>query len=234
MKKRKMNLLLGLIALSLVLGGCGTQMYTLTEDEENLIVQYAAHMVAKHNIRQTDGMTDALPSTETEEEEDTTQTPETENTQQDNNQSGGQENNQKPTSKGIPMAEALGYEGLTVRYLGSEQVASYQEGNAYSVDAAQGKVFYIMNFELSNTTAEAIRVDNVSLNPTFKLVGADLSVKAEITVLSADFSTFKGEVQSGETIKTVLLFEVSEAKAEAAAKAELKVVVEEETKSIEL
>ena len=44
-----MRLLAVLSATALLIGGCGTPMYELTEDEETLITQYAAYAVGKYN-----------------------------------------------------------------------------------------------------------------------------------------------------------------------------------------
>lgn len=228
MKNKKISIVLGIVAISFMFGGCGTKMYTLTDYEENLIVHSAAHIVAKHNIRQTDGMTGILPSEEEEEIiVDPTETESTE-TESSNDQSG------ETVTNGISMAEAMGYEGLTVKYTGSETASYYREGAASTVNAGQGKVFYVMKFELSNTTEETISIDNITLNPTFKLVATDVNVKAEVTVLSKDLSTYVGEIKSGETVETVLLFEISQSKAETISQAELKTIVGDETKNIEL
>ena len=63
--KKKISLPVMAVAAILLLGGCGTQMYDLSEDEENLVVQYSAHILAKYNIEQKDGMT-AASSEETQ------------------------------------------------------------------------------------------------------------------------------------------------------------------------
>ena len=57
--KKKISLPVMAVSAILLLGGCGTQMYDLSEDEENLVVQYSAHILAKYNIEQKDGMTAA-------------------------------------------------------------------------------------------------------------------------------------------------------------------------------
>ena len=64
--KKKISLPVMAVSAILLLGGCGTQMYDLSEDEENLVVQYSAHILAKYNIEQKDGMT-AASSEETQE-----------------------------------------------------------------------------------------------------------------------------------------------------------------------
>ena len=48
--KKRMQFLAILLASTVVLGGCGTALYELTDDEEDLIVSAAAQAVAKHNV----------------------------------------------------------------------------------------------------------------------------------------------------------------------------------------
>ena len=88
--RKGMRLLAILSATVLLIGGCGTQMYELTDDEETLITQYAAYAVGKHNIRQKDGMTSDQPK-----EEDTTR----------NEQ---QSTEQKPDPNDAQSSDALG------------------------------------------------------------------------------------------------------------------------------
>ena len=69
--KKRMQFLAILLASTVVLGGCGTSLYELTDDEEDLIVSAAAQAVAKHNVFQMDGITDV--ETETQMQENTTE-----------------------------------------------------------------------------------------------------------------------------------------------------------------
>ena len=46
MKKQKRYLFIGVAVASLLLSGCGTQLYELTKEEEDLIVHSAAYFVA--------------------------------------------------------------------------------------------------------------------------------------------------------------------------------------------
>ena len=43
----------------ITLTGCGTQLYDMTDAEQSLIANYSAYVVAKHNIYQQDGITNA-------------------------------------------------------------------------------------------------------------------------------------------------------------------------------
>ena len=40
-----------------VMTGCGTKIYDMTDEEQQLIVNYSAYALSKHNIYQPDGMT---------------------------------------------------------------------------------------------------------------------------------------------------------------------------------
>ena len=60
MKKDRRYLLIGMTVFSLFLGGCGTSMFELTVEEEELIIHSAAYFVAKHNIQQKDGVSNVI------------------------------------------------------------------------------------------------------------------------------------------------------------------------------
>ena len=64
---------------ALLLGGCGEQPYSLTEDEEGMIVDYSAHAVAKFNTSQPDGLANVSRNEQETEAVDESQTTETEN-----------------------------------------------------------------------------------------------------------------------------------------------------------
>ena len=59
--KKEMRLLAVLSVITLLLSGCGTELYEMTDEEEALVVQGAAYMLSKHNIFQKDGMNGTLP-----------------------------------------------------------------------------------------------------------------------------------------------------------------------------
>ena len=86
--KKKISLPVMAVSAILLLGGCGTQMYDLSEDEENLVVQYSAHILAKYNIEQKDGMTAASSEETQETQKQDSQMPESQNTQSADNKIG--------------------------------------------------------------------------------------------------------------------------------------------------
>ena len=66
MKRKKLcTMLMGLV-FSFSLTGCGTSLYEMTADEQDVVVHYAAYAVSKYNVYQKDGMTSAQPGDEDE------------------------------------------------------------------------------------------------------------------------------------------------------------------------
>ena len=241
MKKQKRYLFIGVIMASLLLSGCGTQLYELTKEEEYLIVHSAAYFVAKHNIRQKDGVSavvdpdsiileDETEAVENVDESNTEMGEETVDTQ-----GGTEEETTSVDDTTVTLANAIGHgNDLTITYNGSYVANNYVEGDAYSVDAESGKTFYIMQFTIANPTEAEVQLDNVTLNPLFKIVGSEVNVKAEVTFLMTDFSTYLGTIPAGGSVDTVLLFEVSASVAEQISTPSLQITVNNETKMIKL
>ncbi len=240
MKKANRYLVVCLAACTLLLSGCGTQMYELTAEEEDIIVHYAAYVVAKHNIQQKDGVSNVVVTDEELEDVEENVEPETELGEEV--VGGGEDISGETTSETqevddttVSLAEVIGHASdLTVTYTGSYVADNYIEGAAYSVDAATGKTFYVMQFTLTNTTAGDVAVNNAAINPIFKLVSGDVNVKSEVTFLTYDFSTYVGTIPAGQSVETILLFEVNEAQAEGILEPILQITVDNETKNVKL
>lgn len=206
----------------LMLCGCGTSLYDLTEEEEEVVIHYAAYVLAKHNVYQKDGMVDINPELyETESGEDDTQTleaeePDTEaadqteqaDAQTESSGTAGQSSEEPDDT--ISLAEAVGYKGkLEVSYTGFSIMDNFKEGNAYSVEPHSGYAFVAAQFTMENISDETIDVDVMSSSPTFRMSYGDSRwIKEDVTLLLTDLSTYTGSLAGGESVDLVLLFEV--------------------------
>ncbi len=223
MKKKGTILLAIVLLVSSLLGGCGNAVYELTDEEEELIVQYAAYTLGKYNSYQKDGLTDvswyspeeeAEPEYEENEEklseENIFEDPEGENAAvaPAGNTTLGEE---------VTLAAAIGYEGqLDVLYQGCYTTDSYMEGNHYAVNAKSGSAFVVLEFTMENNTEEAVSVDVLELGPTFRLsIDKTSWVNEDVTLLLYDLSTYQGAIAPGEQVGVVLLFEIPGADEEA-------------------
>lgn len=212
--KKRMQFLTILLASTVVLGGCGTSLYELTDDEEDLIVSAAAQAVAKHNIFQSDGITDVEPETEPQMQENTTEQ-DTQQVQEETNtntNTGGTKTDTQ--TKEITLSDLLG-KNLKVSYKGYSTASSYQEGDYFSVNATSGKTLIIMNINVKNTGKKNIKIDMLSKDVTFYgcFNGTDRIVEKKI-LSTKNLSTYQGKIKPGKSIKTVLVFEVSKKQAD--------------------
>ena len=212
--KKRMQFLTILLASTVVLGGCGTSLYELTDEEEDLIVSAAAQAVAKHNVFQLDGITDVEPETEPQMQDNTTEQ-DTQQVQEETNtntNTGGTKTNTQ--TKEIALSDLLG-KNLKVSYKGYSTASSYQEGDYFNVNATSGKTLIIMNINVKNTGKKNIKIDMLSKDVTFYgcFNGTDRIVEKKI-LSTKNLSTYQGKIKPGKSIKTVLAFEVSKKQAD--------------------
>ena len=241
MKNKKRYLFISVIVATLFLSGCGTQLYELTKEEEDLIVHSAAYFVAKHNIRQKDGVSavvdpdSILLESESEAVENIDESGTELNEDVMGSSDGAVLEDEATNDVSDTLASVVGHgSDLSITYNGSYVADNYVEGDAYSIDADSGKTFYIMQFTVVNPTEADVLLDNVTLNPLFKIVSDEVNVKAEVTFLTTDFSTFLGTIPAGESVDTILLFEVPESLAEQISTPSLQITVNNEIKMIKL
>lgn len=201
-------------AAGLMLTGCGDAAYNLTESEERIIVDYAAHMVTKYNTWQKEGLSyvDLEPEPETEEPTGQPEEPETELQDLGVPLSPGMPEGGEDTgamTAGLP--ELFGAEGISIAYVGARLDTSYMEAAYYAVQADSGYTYLILGIDVTNTSEQEIALDYLTRQPQFSAtVNGEVRSPAEITALTEDFATYMGTLSAGETEEMVLLFQVPE------------------------
>jgi hypothetical protein len=193
-----------------MLNGCGTPLYEMTAEEEDLVIQYAAYYLAKNNTYQADGLvniSDALLNGEEEETVTPVETP------TDVSESESSITPASGTTLGevITLSQAIGWPtGLSVNCKEYYQSDSYKEGTYYSVTPGTGDSFVVMKFVVENITDETIDLDILSEAPRFRICTDGSSwVEEADTLLVYDLSTYMGSLEPGESKEMVLLFETS-------------------------
>jgi hypothetical protein len=215
--KNRFRLLATVSAVSLLLGGCGTPLYTLTDDEENLIVSYAAHALAECNVYQEDGMTNAqLPEEEETQEQQVASSESTDTSGQESSEASSSATTESTgvnqNEETFSLAAAIGQDsGLSVSYKGYQVQDSYQEVNYYAVDPDVGKRLVVMKFKIKNPTDQDIELDTVSLDNTFyaSFDGED-SIKETVSFGAQSLSFYDGVIKAGKSKNAVLLFQLPE------------------------
>lgn len=210
-----MSLLAITAAATLLLGGCGTQMYQLSEDEENLIVQYSAQIIAKYNIEQKDGMTSTVEETETTQKEtqDTqdTKTGDTQTAPENGTGNGaGTDETTESEMETISIAEAIGQKSkLKVSYKGYKVKNLYQEGDYFAVTPEDGNQLVIMKFQIKNTGKKTVKLDTASMDdPFYASFDGKNRIEETVSMGVQSLSSYEGKIKPGQTKTTVLLFQI--------------------------
>ena len=135
----------------------------------------------------------------------------------------------------LTLSEALAVSGVEVSYKDYSVSSSYKQGEYFSLDAAAGNTFLIMNMNITNTGSQAVDCDLLTKQPIFTLkLNQGAGVKNEVTILSNDLSTYVGKLEPGQTDTAVLLFEVPEKTAESISSIQLSVQMNQKTNQIKL
>ncbi len=222
MKSSKMKITALALTAAFTFTGCGEALYELTPEEEMAVVSYASHVVAKFNTYQKDGAIfvrqDVLDGEEEEKAPpaDTQQTmPDTEETEQ-TAQSG--EQNSDPADQStegeestVSIKDALGLNGIAAQYGGSSLCKTYDQSDSFVVDAEVGRQLLVLDVKLTNETGEDIDVDILQKKPSFEaVVNKEQTVKAQMTILPNDLATYQGSIPAGESLDTVIIFQIPE------------------------
>lgn len=222
MKNRNVKkVLVGLLS-TLLLTGCGEAPYELTESEEAIIVNYSAHVVSKFNTRQADGIKYVEIAEEPVEEpiEETEEiieiAEETEEVVLEDgtivSEDGIEEDEAVQTAT---WNELFGLDGVELSYAGYELKKDYIQDAAYAVNAGNGKIYLVLNIDITNNSEADVILDNLSKDISFKIscvtdAGEEKQVSSYTTILTNDFSTYEKTLAPEETDQAVLLFEISE------------------------
>ena len=200
MRRKKIEGILCLTGM-LLLTGCGTKAYDLTEAEESQIVNYAVHVVSKHNSYQKDGLVYVDQSAE----ETVTGSESVDGTEI-----------MDETPAGNTLEDVFGADGLEVAYLTNELNENYIESDIGDAGVLpDGKQYLILYFDVVNPTDKGIVLDVSSWNATFKVDytsqdGNSESASCYTTFLTTDLSGYDESnlINAGETKSAVLLFEI--------------------------
>ena len=164
MRRTRIKMMAAVMAATMLLGGCGDALYDLTDDEENVIVNYAAHIVTKYNTYQREGLTYVSPEEPEETQEDVTvpQTPETQDASET-----GTAASAEAAAPAVSVAaagsasldELFGADGIQMTYAGAQLAPGYMEGDYYEMTPDAGKQYLVLSIDVTNTGADGVGLD---------------------------------------------------------------------------
>lgn len=207
---------IALLVTSMVLTGCGTPLMTMTEDEENTVVNYAAHIVSKYNKAQSDGLvyvSDAaleedVASGESLKDEDSTSQTGDLGTGDEEVPPVDTEMTGDTDAIESTLTDVLALSGVSAVFRGVETADSYTESDVMLLVPDSGKTYLIAYVTVSNETDSDIECDFLGENITYHLlVNETDELTAERTILSNDLTTYDGTISAGKSVDMVILFQ---------------------------
>lgn len=229
-------------------------MFGLTESEQKMYAEYAAGVLMKYNagsnMRILEGQTLAKQEAKEEAareqaarreqlaaeyEANKSQSNKTDNQTSGSNSSGSSQGSS--VSYISDMAVATGMNLFTITYSGYEIADTYPssgEDALLAIDAGQGKSLLITKFLVSNISGQTENFDMFSKQPKFKVNLNGANYKSQYTLLLDDLSMYKGDIEAGAIVDTVLVFEIPESVASNLGDMVLSVTTEDGTSSMQL
>ena len=237
--RKKLRIFSLFLAAVLLSGGCGTPMYELTDEEQDLIIQYSANVVGMHNIFQKDGMKKIAEETEDSASSQNSETPATETeseTEEKTPQGGDSAPGNNSSGKALSLAEAIGHDGdLSVRYDGYKVMKSYKVETYFSVDADQGNELVVMNFTIKNKGSRAVNLNLPAENIVFYGCFDGKNQIPENAAFGLNRpSYYEGKIKAGKSKKTMLIFQIPEEQADGITEESLFVKLKDTIYSVKL
>lgn len=236
MKRSKMKkALLGglLLACAGALCGCGEEPYELQNNERAIIVNYAAHIVAKYNMKQPEGYRYVYTPEDDQQEEpaedtagqDTTDTTSSDTQSPDT----AATDSNTPQDSGTTLSEALGLNKIQAVYTGAELTDRYDE----TVVPESGRQLLILHVTLQNPTKKTQKCDILSLLPTFRVkVNGNVEATSELTILPDNLATWEEDLPAGASENTVIIFQLNKDAVTQIDQLEMEVKTEEKTSRV--
>lgn len=211
-----------LIAASVLpMAACGSSMPELTEEQNRLIVEYAAGLLLKYDENNHGRIVDIEESEPVNELEVQVEEPVAEETEEPE-EAEVIENTQTPDE--VQMGEAIaersieefyGIEGVSIAYTGFEVKDTYpdvaEDNLFFAMNASAGSKLLVFNFMVTNVGGQDLNLDMSAYNTKFKIsINGESPKYILTTMLMNDLASFTGTIPAGASENLVLVSEISE------------------------
>ncbi len=220
---KKTSLLLCSIGMAVLLTGCGDAMPELTQEENDIITEYAVGLLLKYDKNHESRLVDL---TEYEEEQDNADEeaelpkeeevmPEekAENPISDTEVIDASEEEAVASS----IEEFYGMDGFSFQYTGCELLSEYpqaadNEADAFfAMQATPGTRLLVLKFQVTNNSAAQQELDMLGYDMKSRVsVNGEPSKRTLSTMLLNDLQTYKSVMEAGASTELVSIVEVPE------------------------
>lgn len=225
--KKKVCLLLGLIMIMCALTACGDEIPDLTEEQTEIITEYAAGLLLKYDSSSPSRLLasedayvkPALPEMDIpvadDEEEIGLTIPDEEPAVSFDDVTVTDIDGQTSVPQGSGWKSFTGSDGLDITYAGSyEIVDSYPGDNSnsyFTMDASKGNKLLVIHFTMTNVFSEDKTVNMNDYNLRYRVsINGEKNKQVLTTLLDNDILSYKGTIAAGESIELVAVAEAPE------------------------
>lgn len=228
-------------------------MFGLTENEQRMYAEYAAGALMKYNagsnMRILEGKTlinqEAKEQAAREQAEKRAQLAAeyeaNKNSSKKEEQNSGDNSSKGSEGAGISyitdMSQATGTDAFSIIYDGYEITDSYPNSGddiLMAMDATSGKLLMVTKYRVTNISGQTEKLDMFSKQGKFRLNLNGKRYKSQYTLLLDDLAMYKGDLDAGETMEGVLIFEIPESEASNVEDMVLSITIDGESSSMQL
>lgn len=235
MRRRTGRLIVYCLSVSLTAGllsGCANLVLTtgLNDTEEELVAEYAAGVLMRYvgdkrggfgNLKPTPIPIVAPPVESDYSSTDITGdngSPIDDNSTDDSMFDADTADASTAGMGGAPMAPsdiagAIGVEGFEISYTGYEVAEVYPDAGgdvlSFSMQATEGRKLLVVHLDVKNNASEDRECDVLGCNVKFRVIINNSSrVNEQMTILLNDLKSYREMIGAGQSVDTVLVFEV--------------------------
>lgn len=209
------------IAAVVLLTGCGNKIPQMTDEQQALVVEYAADVVVRHDKNYSGKLVELSIEQRLPEEEATMekQMPETESPSVPENIDIEEPVYEVQEQTQIEdIASFLKMDTVKIDYAGYEVDDFYpneseSENFFFAMNATEGNKLLILKFEVENISGAETELDIAQSNVKFKIEVNGEKKNALTTMLLNDLAYYQGTVAPGESVELVLTCEIPDQQA---------------------
>ena len=203
----------------------GCQMASIpdmSEEDTELVAQYAANLILSYNENYDTGIAteaeiqkdDEKRARQKKREEEAKAAEAEESTAEENGADGSTGTATDTTVTNAELGNFLGLEGINIDYQSYEICDSYPhdagDDTFFAMDATEGNQLLVLSFAIQNNSGADQDVDILYQYPLFRIsVNGGENKNALTTLLLDDLSTFKDTLTDGESRTVVIVTEIS-------------------------
>lgn len=219
-----------LTVLCLSLTGCGSlvDMPELSEEQEEVITEYAAGLMLKYDTKYTTSLLDEDELAKRQEKEANDRAKEraykeaaeaylankANESKNEHVESDSKQPSESYDTQISDIASFYGLDGFTISYTGYELCESYPSSGAdllMAMDATDGKQLLVLSFDVQNVSGGEANFDMFYRKPSFTItLNGSEKVRQQATLLLDDMAAYNGSISAGSSEPMVLIYEVDD------------------------